>query len=136
MKVKLDTMSLISAAIAVAIWVVVIWTAVAAIVAHIYSLQHRTPRPSPRNRQAPSPSNCSPAWRVPPCGGGRGMSTRRDARPADTKGQVTTSATKPTSIRRPAGLTARTPAVADSVGGSLNTADDTLSRGADARCGA
>ena len=35
MKVKLDTMSLISAAIAVAIWVVVIWTAVAGIVAHI-----------------------------------------------------------------------------------------------------
>jgi hypothetical protein len=34
-KVKLDTMSLISAAIAVAIWVVVIWTAIAAIVAHI-----------------------------------------------------------------------------------------------------
>jgi hypothetical protein len=36
MKVKLDTMSLICAAIAVAmIWVVVIWTAIAAIVAHI-----------------------------------------------------------------------------------------------------
>jgi hypothetical protein len=35
MKVKLDTMSLISAAIAVAIWVLVIWTAIAAIVAHI-----------------------------------------------------------------------------------------------------
>ena len=35
MKVKLDTMSLISAAIAVAIWVLVIWTAVVAIVAHI-----------------------------------------------------------------------------------------------------
>jgi len=34
MKVKLDTMSLISAAIAVAIWVLVIWTAIAAIVAH------------------------------------------------------------------------------------------------------
>ena len=34
-QVKLDTMSLISAAIAVAIWVVVIWTAIAAIVAHI-----------------------------------------------------------------------------------------------------
>jgi hypothetical protein len=35
MNVKLDTMSLISAAIAVAIWVLVIWTAIAAIVAHI-----------------------------------------------------------------------------------------------------
>ena len=35
MKVKLDTMSLISAAIAVAIWVLVIWTAIAAIVAHV-----------------------------------------------------------------------------------------------------
>jgi hypothetical protein len=35
MKVKLDTMSLIAAAIAVAIWVLVIWTATAAIVAHI-----------------------------------------------------------------------------------------------------
>jgi len=35
MKGKLDTMSLISAAIAVAIWVLVIWTAIAAIVAHI-----------------------------------------------------------------------------------------------------
>jgi hypothetical protein len=34
MKAKLDTMSVISAAIAVAIWVVVIWTAIAAIVAH------------------------------------------------------------------------------------------------------
>jgi hypothetical protein len=34
-KVKLDTMSPISAAIAVAIWVVVIWTAIAGIVAHI-----------------------------------------------------------------------------------------------------
>ena len=38
MKVKRDTMSLISAAIAVAIWVVVIRTAIAAIVAHIWSL--------------------------------------------------------------------------------------------------
>jgi len=35
MKGKLDTMSLISAAIAVAIWVLVIWTAIAAIVAHV-----------------------------------------------------------------------------------------------------
>jgi hypothetical protein len=35
MRVKLDTISLISAAIAVAIWVLVIWTAIAAIVAHI-----------------------------------------------------------------------------------------------------
>jgi len=35
MKAKLDTMALISAAIAVAIWVLVIWTAIAAIVAHI-----------------------------------------------------------------------------------------------------
>jgi hypothetical protein len=35
MKVKLDTMSLISAAIAVAIWVVIIWTAIAAIVARV-----------------------------------------------------------------------------------------------------
>jgi len=35
MKVKLDTMSVISGAIAVAIWVVVIWTVIAAIVAHI-----------------------------------------------------------------------------------------------------
>lgn len=35
MKVQLDTMSVISAAIAVAIWVLVIWTAVAAIIAHI-----------------------------------------------------------------------------------------------------
>jgi hypothetical protein len=35
MKVKLDTMSLISLAIGVAIWVLVIWTAIAAIVAHI-----------------------------------------------------------------------------------------------------
>jgi hypothetical protein len=35
MKVNLDTMSLFSAAFAVAIWVMVIWTATAAIVAHI-----------------------------------------------------------------------------------------------------
>jgi hypothetical protein len=35
MKLKLDTMALISVAIAVAIWVLVIWTAIAAIVAHI-----------------------------------------------------------------------------------------------------
>jgi hypothetical protein len=35
MNVKLDTMSLISAVIAVAIWVLVIFTAIAAIVAHI-----------------------------------------------------------------------------------------------------
>jgi hypothetical protein len=34
MKVKLDTMALISAAIAIAIWVLVIWTAIAAIIAH------------------------------------------------------------------------------------------------------
>jgi hypothetical protein len=35
MKVKLDTTSLIALAIGVAIWVLVIWTAIAAIVAHI-----------------------------------------------------------------------------------------------------
>jgi hypothetical protein len=35
MNVRLDTMSVISAAIAVAIWVLVIWTAIAAIVTHI-----------------------------------------------------------------------------------------------------
>jgi hypothetical protein len=35
MKVRLDTMSVISAAIAVAIWVLVIWAAIAAIVAHM-----------------------------------------------------------------------------------------------------
>jgi hypothetical protein len=35
MKVQLDTMSVISAAIAVGIWVLVIWTVIAAIVAHI-----------------------------------------------------------------------------------------------------
>jgi hypothetical protein len=35
MKVKLDTVSLISAAIAVAIWVLIIWTVIAAIAAHI-----------------------------------------------------------------------------------------------------
>jgi len=35
MKARLDTMSVISAAIAIAIWVLVIWTAIAAIVAHI-----------------------------------------------------------------------------------------------------
>lgn len=35
MKVKLDTMSLISAAIAIAIWFLIIWTAIAAIVAHV-----------------------------------------------------------------------------------------------------
>ena len=35
MKGKLDTMSLITAAIAVAIWVLVIWTAIAALVAHM-----------------------------------------------------------------------------------------------------
>jgi hypothetical protein len=35
MKVQLDTMSVISAAVAVAIWVLVIWTAIAAIVAHV-----------------------------------------------------------------------------------------------------
>jgi len=35
MKVKLDTTGLIAAAIAVAIWVLVIWTAIAAIVARI-----------------------------------------------------------------------------------------------------
>jgi len=35
MKVRLDSMSVISAAIAVAIWVLIIWTAIAAIVAHI-----------------------------------------------------------------------------------------------------
>jgi preprotein translocase subunit Sec61beta len=35
MKAKLDTMALISAAIAVAIWVLIIWTAIAAIAAHI-----------------------------------------------------------------------------------------------------
>jgi preprotein translocase subunit Sec61beta len=34
MKVKFDTMLLISATIAVAIWVLIIWTAIAAIVAH------------------------------------------------------------------------------------------------------
>ena len=35
MKVKLDTMSLISAAIAIAIWVLIVWTAIAAIAAHV-----------------------------------------------------------------------------------------------------
>ena len=35
MKAKLDTMSLISAAIAVAIWGLVIWAAIAASVAHM-----------------------------------------------------------------------------------------------------
>jgi hypothetical protein len=35
MKGKLDTMSLITAAIALAIWVLIIWTAIASIVAHI-----------------------------------------------------------------------------------------------------
>ena len=35
MKVKLDTVSFISAAIAVAIWVLIIWTAIAAIAAHV-----------------------------------------------------------------------------------------------------
>jgi len=35
MKVKLDTVSLISAAIAIAIWVLIIWTAIAAIAAHV-----------------------------------------------------------------------------------------------------
>jgi hypothetical protein len=35
MKVKLDTMSVISAAIAVVIWVLVIWAAIATIVAHV-----------------------------------------------------------------------------------------------------
>jgi hypothetical protein len=35
MKVKLDTVSLISATIGVAIWVLIIWTAIAAIVARI-----------------------------------------------------------------------------------------------------
>ena len=35
MKARLDTMSVIAAAIAVAIWVLVIWTAIAAIVAHM-----------------------------------------------------------------------------------------------------
>ena len=35
MKVKLDTMALISVAIAIAIWVLVIWTVIAAIVAHM-----------------------------------------------------------------------------------------------------
>jgi hypothetical protein len=35
MKVKLDTTSLIALAIGVAIWVLVIWTAIAAIVARI-----------------------------------------------------------------------------------------------------
>jgi hypothetical protein len=35
MKVKLDTTSLIALAIGLAIWVLVIWTAIAAIVAHI-----------------------------------------------------------------------------------------------------
>jgi hypothetical protein len=35
MKLKLDAMSLITAAIAVAIWVLLIWTAIAAIVAHV-----------------------------------------------------------------------------------------------------
>jgi hypothetical protein len=35
MKVKLDAVSLISATIAVAIWVLIIWTAIAAIVARI-----------------------------------------------------------------------------------------------------
>ena len=34
MKVQLDTMSVIAVAIGVAIWVLVIWTAIAAIVAH------------------------------------------------------------------------------------------------------
>ncbi|MDT5093868.1 MAG: hypothetical protein QOH60_3231 [Mycobacterium sp.] len=33
MKVKLDTMSMISVAIAVGIWVLLVWTAIAAIVA-------------------------------------------------------------------------------------------------------
>jgi len=35
MKAKMDAMSWISATIAVAIWILVIWTAVAAIVAHV-----------------------------------------------------------------------------------------------------
>jgi hypothetical protein len=35
MKVKLDTTSLIALVIGFAIWVLVIWTAIAAIVAHI-----------------------------------------------------------------------------------------------------
>ena len=35
MKAKLDTMAMISGAIAIAIWVLVVWTAVAAIVAHV-----------------------------------------------------------------------------------------------------
>jgi hypothetical protein len=35
MGVKLDTMAMISVAIAVGIWVLIIWTAVAAIVVHI-----------------------------------------------------------------------------------------------------
>jgi hypothetical protein len=35
MKVKLDTMAMISVAIAVGIWVLIIWTAIAVLVAHI-----------------------------------------------------------------------------------------------------
>ncbi len=35
MKVKLDTMSVMAVAISIAIWVLIIWTAIAAIVAHI-----------------------------------------------------------------------------------------------------
>jgi hypothetical protein len=35
MRVKLDTMAVIAIAIAIAIWVLVIWAAIAAVVAHI-----------------------------------------------------------------------------------------------------
>ena len=35
MRVKLDTMAVIAVVIAIAIWVLVIWTAIAAIAAHI-----------------------------------------------------------------------------------------------------
>ena len=35
MRVKLDTMAVIAIVIAIAIWVLVIWAAIAAIVAHI-----------------------------------------------------------------------------------------------------
>jgi hypothetical protein len=65
--------------------------------------------------------------RGPPCVGGCGMNTRRDARLVDTQrpGHHVGHPAVPTSTRRPAGLTARTPAVTDSVDSSPDTADDT-----------